>query len=185
MWNFPKVFRNFEFSATCSISIKLSSLFLNTCVIELIIQNWRERYWEVEIRLKWINVNNPVYSEKAKQLIMFLLCKLWPGDTSQWGKRGFNPHSNVSSCIIYRLQLTNYYLSSSALSHNLCWDCSKHISPKWAKNYISLFVKWKSTSMEVQLPDIEAVRKNMMMSLKDNLKEEEKNVSQGGRGRGE
>jgi len=39
--------------------------------------------------------------------------------------------------------------------------------------------------MEVQIPDIEAVRKNMMMSLKDNLKEEEKNVSQGGRGRGE
>ena len=39
--------------------------------------------------------------------------------------------------------------------------------------------------MEVPLLDIEAVRKNMMISLKDNLKEGEKNVSQSGKCRGE
>lgn len=39
--------------------------------------------------------------------------------------------------------------------------------------------------MEIQLPDIEAVWKNMMMSLEDNLKDGEKNVSQSCRGRGE
>jgi hypothetical protein len=35
--------------------------------------------------------------------------------------------------------------------------------------------------MEVQLPDIEAFRKNVMISLKDNLKEGKKNVSESSR----
>jgi hypothetical protein len=61
------------------------------------------------------------------------------------------------------------------------WIVANTLSPKWTPNCVSLFVKLKSTSKEEKLPDIEAIQKNMMIPLKDNLKEGEQNISHSSR----